>query len=76
MSRARGGRSLGMRMTGESMGEGGLDWEGDAAGGGRSELERRRPRVLMVRGGRMLVDDARCLVRGGGAREAMYSTAV
>ena len=56
-------------MVGESTGEAG--WRGDAAGGGRSELDLRLPRVLMVRGGRTLVDEARFRVRGGGARDAM-----
>lgn len=50
-------------------GEGGK--EGACSRGGRSELERRLPRDLRVRAGRMFVEDARCLLDGGGARLAM-----
>lgn len=48
---------------------------GEGAGGGRSSREldlRREPRVLRVRGGQTLVEEARCRFGGGGgAREAM-----
>ena len=50
-------------------GEGGR--EGAWSRGGRSELERRLPRELRVRAGRMLVEDARFLLMGGGARLAI-----
>lgn len=64
------------RSSGESArlcmwttGEGGK--EGTCSRGGRSELERRLPRDLRVRAGRMFVEEARCLLEGGGARLAM-----
>lgn len=48
---------------------------GEATGGGRASREldlRREPREVKVSGGRTFVEDARCLLGGGGgAREAI-----
>lgn len=49
-----------------------LTGEGVRHGGGRSELDLRRPREPRVRGGRTFVDEARCLLwEGGGARQSI-----
>ena len=51
-----------------------LDMLGVLAGevrGARSELDLRRPSELRVRGGRRLVEEARCRLKDGGARLAI-----